>query len=57
MKGTLEDWTKLIEKTEHSKVFFEPMLNELELSDCFTSKIATLKRLLDTVLLFLNQID
>ena len=48
MKGTLEDWNDLLNKTENLKTMLAPVMDELLLEDWFISTLNTLTKLIDT---------
>ena len=48
MKGTLEDWNDLLNKTENLKTMLAPVMDELLLEDWFKSTLKTLTKLIDT---------
>ena len=48
MKGTKGDWNHLVKKTVDLKLMLEPIMNDLELSQWFTSTIDMLKKLVNT---------
>ena len=48
MKGSLQDWKKLMAKTENLKALLQPMEDELGLKAWFTSTLNILSKLVDT---------